>query len=184
LFFALWPNHALQAALADATRDVVFASGGRAVPPENFHITLAFLGSVAKSSVAKVEAVGDRVAAEVERTPVLVTLDAIEYWKKANVVCATARVPLNAAAPLADTRAGTLATALQSRLTADGFTPDLKPFRPHVTLARKDLRLLPTMDIDPVVWSFTEFALVESRTKPEGARYQVLRSFPLVNQQS
>jgi 2'-5' RNA ligase len=122
LFFALWPNQALQAALADATRDVVFTSGGRAVPPENFHVTLAFVGSVPESRVAKVEAVGDQVAAEAERAPVQLTMDAIEYWKKAKVICATARVPRSVRARRADT----LATALQSRLTAGGFTPDLK----------------------------------------------------------
>jgi 2'-5' RNA ligase len=175
LFFALWPNHALQAALADATRDVVFASGGRAVPPENFHITLAFVGSVAESSVAKVEAVGDRVAAEVERTPVLVTLDAIEYWRKAHVVCATAQVQRNAGAGLADI----LATALQSRLTAGGFTPDLKPFRAHVTLARKVSHGTHVHTMQSVFWSFTEFALIESRTEAQRAVYRVLETFPL-----
>jgi 2'-5' RNA ligase len=34
-----------------------------------------------------------------------------------------------------------------------------------------------------VFWSFTEFALIESRTEAQGAVYRVLRSFPLVNQQ-
>jgi 2'-5' RNA ligase len=161
------------------------------VPPENFHVTLAFLGSVAESSVAKVEAVGDQVAAEVERASVQVTLDAIEYWRKAKVVCATARLPRSAGAGLGDTLAGTLATALQSRLTAAGFTPDLKSlgsvgpgmtggFRPHVTLVRKVLHRIAAMDIDRVVWSFAEFALVESRTEPEGAVYRVLESFPWV----
>jgi 2'-5' RNA ligase len=186
LFFALWPNHALQAALADATRDVVFASGGRAVPPENFHVTLAFVGSVPESSVAKVEAVGDQVAAVAEQLPVQVTLDAIEYWRKAHVVCATAQAQRNAGAGLADT----LATALQSRLTAGGFTPDLKSlwlvgrseiqeFLPHVTLVRKVVHPIHSIGIQPMLWSFSGFALVDSRTEPSGSVYTVLRTFPL-----
>jgi 2'-5' RNA ligase len=175
LFFALWPDHALQVALADATRDVVFASGGRAVPPENFHVTLAFVGSVPESSVARVEAVGDQVAAHVEQMPVQVTLDAIEYWRKARVVCATARLQRNAGAGRADT----LATALQSRLTAAGFAPDLKPFRAHVTLARNVVRARRALEMHSVVWSFGEVALVESRTRADGSTYSVIESYAL-----
>jgi RNA 2',3'-cyclic 3'-phosphodiesterase len=186
LFFALWPDHALQTALADVTQDVVSASGGRAVPPENFHITLAFLGSVPEPSVAKVEAVGAQVAAETEQAGVQLTLDAIEYWKKAKVVCATARVPQNAGARFADT----LSTLLKSRLTAAGFTPDLRSlwsvgsrqiqeFRPHVTLARKATHPIHRTGIQPVFWTFTDFALVDSRTERNGSVYTVLQTFSL-----
>jgi RNA 2',3'-cyclic 3'-phosphodiesterase len=177
LFFALWPDHALQVALADATESVVLASGGRPMPPENFHLTLAFVGSVPESSVAKVEAVGHQVAAELERSPVQLALDAIEYWKKAKVVCATASAPRGAGVRLADA----LATALKSRLTAAGFTPDLKPFRAHVTLARKVPRRCGDHTIQSVLWSFKEFVLVESRTEAEGSVYRVLESFPLLS---
>jgi 2'-5' RNA ligase len=175
LFFALWPDHARQAALAHATQDVVLACGGRAVPPEKFHVTLAFVGSVPESSVAKVEAIGHQVAIEVQRAPVQLTLDAIEYWKKAKVVCATAREPHNAGARLADT----LATALKSRLTAVGFTPDLKPFRPHISLARNVPRGSHDHNMQAVLWSFTEFVLVESKTEPQAAAYRVLEFFSL-----
>ena len=168
------------------------------MPAENFHVTLAFVGSVPESRVAKVEAVGHQVAAEVARTPVRLTMDAIEYWKKAKVVCATAGVPVSAGAwPPGAARApvpqsagarppdttgarlaDTLSTALKSRLTAAGFTPDLKPFRAHVTLARKVPHGTHGGSVPPVSWIFTEFALVESRTESQGAVYRVLGSFP------
>jgi len=183
LFFALWPDHALQVALADATQSVVLASGGRPMPAENFHVTLAFVGSVAESRVAKVVAVGEQVAAEVERAPVQLTMDAIEYWKKAKVVCATVQVspspgawpPDATGARLADT----LSTALKSRLTAAGFTPDLKPFRAHVTLARKVPHASRDHAMQSVIWSFADFALVDSRTERNGSVYTVLQTFPL-----
>ena len=173
MFFALWPDHALQADLADATKDVVLAAGGRAVPPENFHLTLAFVGPVSESSLAKVEAAGEQVAAEVERAPVQLILDAIEYWRKAQVVCATAQMAQNAR------HAGALATALKSRLMAAGFTPDLKPFRAHVTLARKVPRGSHDRCMQSVLWRFADFALVDSRTGPGGSLYSVLNSWPL-----
>jgi 2'-5' RNA ligase len=176
LFFALWPRDAFQVRLAEATRSVMTASGGRAVPSENFHITLAFLGSVPQRRLVEVFAIAERVADEIERPPLQLAFDGIEYWKKAKVVCATASATPPGATELAD--------ALKSRLTTAGFTPDLKPFRPHVTLVRKVLRPLPTMHIDPVVWNFREFVLLESRTEPEGAVYCTLRSYRLGNRQS
>jgi 2'-5' RNA ligase len=186
VFFALWPQPALQAALADVTRDVVLASGGRPVPFENFHVTLVFVGSVRESSVAKLKAIGEQVAAAAGRAPVQVTLDAVEYWKKAKVVCATAGVAERDAVgarqleSAGNRRAEELGGVLGSHLTSAGFTPDLKPFRAHVTLARKVSRGSRDWALQSVLWSFTEFSLVESRTQAQGAVYRVLESFSLV----
>jgi RNA 2',3'-cyclic 3'-phosphodiesterase len=171
LFFALWPQDAFQVTLADATRSAVVGWGGRAVPPENFHITLAFLGSVPQRRLAEVVAIAGQVADEIDRPPLQLAFDGIEYWKKAQVVCATASATPPAAIELAD--------ALKSQLTAAGFAPDLKPFRAHVTLARKVPRGSHEGTMRTVLWRFTEFALVDSRTGPEGALYSVLNSWPL-----
>ena len=170
MFFALWPAHALQVCLAETTQSVVLAAGGRPVPPENFHVTLAFLGLVPEARISQVEA----IAHEVARAPVQVIFDAIEYWKKPKLICATARP-----AAAGNASAGTLAGALKSHLTGAGFTPDLKPFRAHVTLARNVPHGTHDRAIQSVLWTFTHFALVESRTGPSGASYSVLSSWPL-----
>jgi RNA 2',3'-cyclic 3'-phosphodiesterase len=175
LFFALWPESAVQQSLAETTQDVVRAAGGRAMPPEFFHVTLAFLGSVPEDRVSEVKAIADEVASNVAFDSVQVTLDVIEYWKKAGVLCATARLPSSTGGSPAEK----LATALKSQLLTAGFAPDLKPFRPHVTLARKIPRGSHESTILSVPWSFTAFALVESRTGLNGSMYQVLKSFPL-----
>ena len=47
LFFALWPDPAVRRTLRRATRNAVRSCGGRPVSPDNYHITLAFLGNVA-----------------------------------------------------------------------------------------------------------------------------------------
>ena len=185
MFFALWPDHALQQSLAETTQTVVLAAGGRPVPPENFHLTLVFLGSVPDARISEVAAIGVDVASQFTQRRMTVTLDAIEYWRKPKVVVATAGLPAAESAPLANVLAG----ALKSRLTDAGFTPDLESlwlvgsevieeFRPHVTLARKVSHPIPRTDMDPAVWRFTEFALVESRTEPGGSAYRVLASFP------
>ena len=174
LFFALWPEHALQAALAEATRDVVTASAGRPMPSDNFHVTLAFLGSVPETRLTDVMAVGTVVATEIAPRAIQVSFTTLEYWKKPQVLCVTA--PEGSAAH--SSAGAVLADSLKSKLTAAGFTPDLKPFRAHVTLARKVAH--PTRTAAPLslVWNFTEFALVDSQTESSGPVYAVLRTFP------
>jgi RNA 2',3'-cyclic 3'-phosphodiesterase len=176
LFFALWPAPALQQSLAGTTQSVVLAAGGRPVPPENFHVTLAFLGSVPDARISEVAALGADVASQVTQPGLGVTLDAIEYWQKPKVVVATAGLPAAKSAPLANVLTG----ALKSRLTDAGFTPGENPeFHPHVTLARKIAHPIHSIGIQPVLWGFTDFALVESRTEPKGSVYTVLQTFPL-----
>jgi len=55
-----------------------------------------------------------------------------------------------------------------------------KPFKPHITLAR---RKAPAPRVPPVVfgleWPVTEFALVRSELKPKGPVYTILEKFPL-----
>jgi 2'-5' RNA ligase len=174
LFFALWPNPALQSTLVDAARNVITAAGGRPVLPQSLHVTLAFLGAVPEADLGKVEAIGAEVASTAERAPVQFAFNAIEYWKKPQVLCATAPVP-TAGTSLADA----LATKLKSRLVAAGFTPDLKPFRAHVTLMRKVPRGTYDCALQPVTWSFVDFALVGSRPGQGGSSYSVLNSWPL-----
>ena len=60
-----------------------------------------------------------------------------------------------------------------------GLTPDRKPFRSHVTLARKVARPKALPGLRPVVWRFDAFALIDSRTEPGGPLYSVIDSYPL-----
>ncbi|MDB6090596.1 MAG: thpR [Gammaproteobacteria bacterium] len=180
LFFALWPDAVLRAALAPATHKAVSACGGRLVPAQSLHATLAFLGSVPERRLAELQVIAGRVAAaffggmDANSVPPQLIFDRLEHWRKPQIICATVGAECGEGVAVA----GSLAEALKGETTAAGFIPDLNKFRPHVTLARRVLHPIPAMDIDPVVWSFTEFVLVESRTEPGGAVYRVLKSFP------
>lgn len=178
VYFALWPDRAQQAQLAEATRAAAVESGGRAMPAGNLHITLAFLGSVPEARLADVRAIGARVAAEVSVSEARLSFTCLEYWKRASALCAVAEESDPAAAALAD--------GLKRELVAASFAPDLKPFRPHVTLARR-VRIVAgreraqdgALALRPTVWTFSSFALVDSRTEAEGAIYTVLDSFQI-----
>lgn len=161
-----------------ATRKAVRHSGGRPVAEHNLHATLLFLGSVAESRVTEVATIGAGAAAEtlVARgdSPAFV-FNRIELWQKAHVLVATTSASSGAGHLVANA----LVAILQRETSSAGFAPDLKPFRPHVTLARKVAFLKTVLRMEPVEWRFAEFALVESRTDPDGPVYTLLRSYPL-----
>ncbi|MHB8811888.1 MAG: 2'-5' RNA ligase family protein [Steroidobacteraceae bacterium] len=187
LFFALWPDEQMRQTLADAARKAARAGGGRPVAMGNLHVTLAFLGSVPErrlgelAEVARAAAPGPAFAGVGAQSPVgesafpagslELTFDHLEYWRAAELLCA---LPAEPPAPIA-----ALARRLRDRLAASGFAPDLKPFRPHVTVVRKVVRPGAASKMHPVVWRFTELALIESRTLPAGALYSVVEAFSL-----
>jgi 2'-5' RNA ligase len=192
LFFALWPTVEQRARMVDASRAFVNASGGRVVAVSNLHVTLVFLGSVAERRVEEVAAIARRVAASrVATPPLVVSFERLEYWKRAQVLCAVSlggsdtahdrRGATNApSGAVENTRGvGALAEALKSDLVGAGFAPDLKLFRAHVTLARKVTRAPSPVEFPPVQWSFEDYALVESRTEARESTYQALHAFSL-----
>lgn len=166
LFFALWPDDATREALAHATRKAVRASGGRPVPASNLHATLLFIGSVAAERVAELE----QAAEGVPLPSFTLVINRMEHWPKPAVLCATA--------PLVPAEARTLAATLQRSVAHAGFAPDVKPFRAHVTVARKVVKPHALGPIHPVHWPIKGFALVESETLAEGSRYTVVRHWP------
>jgi 2'-5' RNA ligase len=168
LFFALWPDVAMREAMVHATRKAARASGGRPVPAANLHVTLAFLGAVPERRLGELAEIARRAAAGGRLE---LAFDHLEHWRAAQLLCA---LPAEAPAPIA-----ALARRLQDVLAASGFAPDLKPFRPHVTVVRKVQRPGRIGKIDSVAWGFTELALIESRTLAAGALYSVVESYSL-----
>jgi|SRR5579872_1888344 len=185
LFFALWPNEASQAAFAHSVHKAAKTSGGRPVPADNLHVTLAFLGSVPERQLSQLQSIAGQVAQTfpVEWVPLRLRFERFEHWKKVQVLCALAEDVLTEAV-------GALAERLKTRLLAAGFTPDWRSSRPvtfssaqrfraHVTVARKVQHAARLTAMEPVTWSFTDFVLVDSKTLPQGSVYTVLERFTL-----
>ncbi|HYM44189.1 MAG TPA: RNA 2',3'-cyclic phosphodiesterase [Steroidobacteraceae bacterium] len=178
LFFALWPDEAQRAALAHSTRKVLRSCGGRPVPPENLHVTLAFLGSVPAARLGELRAIAGRTAAALaqEAAPFVLRFEHLVHFPRAQVLAVLASSPPESA-PAGDLRS--LAATLTSETAAAGFSPDLKPFRAHVTVARKVARVPRESAIRPLEWRFCDFALVESSTRATGAVYSIVESYAL-----
>ena len=167
LFFALRPPGALRRRLAGLAGELRLPSRARRVPEANLHLTLAFLGALdpARGALAEAAACGVR-----ERGFVL-ELDRFGHWPRPRVLWTAPTRPPEA---LAD-----LAGALHTALAARGFPLDARGFTPHLTLARDVTTMCGPRDHPPLCWPVDAFHLVESATRPEGARYRLLRTFPL-----
>ena len=125
LFFALWPDETTRGALAEFTREAVRRSGGRRVPAENFHVTLAFLGDQPATLFDAIVRVGAAIVA----TPFELTLNRFGYWPKPRAFWIGPTETPPALARLADD--------LWDGMEALGLPREQRLFKPHVTLARK-----------------------------------------------
>jgi 2'-5' RNA ligase len=167
LFFALWPNDAFRASLGPRIRALQPDGAGRPQRPDQWHVTLEFLGPVPASRVP----VALAAASAVRAAPSEILFDAVEYWRRPEVLCLVARV----LPPSLES----LVTQLRAALAAREFHPESRPFRAHLTLARKVTHPVSPVQFEPLPWPVTDFALVESITDRSGSVYTPLASWPL-----
>ena len=164
LFFALWPDEGTRERLAMLAVDDI---AGRRASRDNLHVTLAFLGSVDKH----LRSCAEHVASQVRAQSFTLHLDEVGYWRKPRILWVGAsRLP----SPLVQ-----LLSSLNDGLSRCGFKPERREYRAHVTLARKVRKPIAHRNIDPIPWPIDSFVLVESRTLPAGASYQVSRTWSL-----
>ena len=143
----------------------------RFLPDDALHLTLCFLGSVERSALPDFVRVLEASARTESFSARFSGLDAFSSPKRARVVVAElsdAEGRLTALAELVSRGAEKLGVPLEDRA-----------FRPHVTLARlkrpSDVSdWLGHASLEPVITSFTEVRLYESRLDPTGASYSVL----------
>lgn len=167
LFFALWPSEQERAAVVAQMTTLKQHTKARWVQPNNLHVTLAFLGEVEKNRLPEVL----RVGASCQSQPFEFTMDTLDYWRKPQVLCFTCP---NTPRPLAQ-----LASNLANLLVTAGFELESRPYRPHLTLARKALQLPEDAAIaTPIQWQANTFVLVESSTGCNGPHYEVLQTWP------
>ena len=165
LFFALWPDPRVRAQLAHWGRELHARCGGRLVPPENLHLTLAFLGNVDEARVAQVE----QAAGSVVPRAFSLVLDRPGYWARNRIAWAGAGVVA--------TEWQTLVAQLHSALAGSNIGFDARGEVPHVTLLRdaRAPRALPALP--PIDWQVDAFVLVQSVTQASGSCYRIRRSW-------
>jgi RNA 2',3'-cyclic 3'-phosphodiesterase len=166
LFLAIWPGDAASASLAQLAQDVALVAQGKPVERAKIHLTLVFLGEVARE---RQEAIAQVARSSARRKRFTLVLDRVGSFRRSRVAWAGASVEPPG---LMD-----LQSRLEGGLRAAGFTPEERPYRPHVTLARKVAQALPMAAIEPVHIACEAIALVLSESGT--GRYATLESWAL-----
>lgn len=164
LFFALWPTAELAERMYALARSRI--RRGRVIPADKLHVTLAFLGELSEEGRTAASAAGDRVRAEAFG----LSLSQLGCWRRRGIAwLGPDETP---------ERVLTLHQSLALALDAAGLPTERRPFRPHITLARR--AVVAPQRLDEVLhWPVHEFHLVASVLGPGGAVYTSIGKWPL-----
>jgi 2'-5' RNA ligase len=166
-FLALWPDPAVRAALADRAAAAARNTGGRAPRTDALHLTLVFIGATAPDKVEPLAAMMDSIL----MPPFALQFDRSGWFRNTGVAWLGAKSPPE---PLLE-----LQHALARGATRLGFSLDVRPYVPHLTLARNAHRPPEPALGAPVDWPVDGFVLVESRLSPDGPKYSILHETSL-----
>ena len=150
LFFALWPEGEVRDALR-AWQKGCLSGNVRPTHRDDLHLTVHFLGQVDAGRIDRLLALADQV--HVPRFDLV--LDRLGHFARPRVLWAG---PATVPAELRNLHAD-----LASGLRDCGFEPESRPYRPHVTLARKVRERPEVADLPAIHWTVGHWALVESR---------------------
>ena len=174
VFFALSPGERSRRRLFAVANDFAARLGGRPMPKETLHLTLAFVGEVGRYCLPALLAAAGEVAQATAGGSIV--LDRLHYHPAGKMLWATSE---HCSPPL-----GALADGLRRSLLARGYTLEPRPFVAHVTLLRRLLLRPLASDLDalknaPIHWRYRDFVLLRSRPSPCGSVYEPLGSWSL-----
>lgn len=149
---------------------------GRVVPPENWHLTLRFLGETDETTL-------DRVVAGLDEAELgagfRVEFDSLGAFPKAGRATVL-WVGVGSGAE----RLSEIAELVEGVAVAAGYPPEDRPFAPHLTLSRirppQDLRPMLERDFDGrISFELDALTLFRSHLGRGPARYEAIEVFPL-----
>ena len=168
VFFAVWPDNGIRDLIVAASRPWQSRFPFRWTSPDKLHLTLAFIGDVGPDRLATLLSLGDTLPAP----SFDVSLDSLELWRRPEVLCLAASHTPAALQGFVD--------RLNAILEAAGFPVEKRPYKPHLTLARRARqRPEPAAPLPPFAWRPRHWCLAESRPVDPGSPYRILRSWPL-----
>lgn len=141
--------------------------GARPTHPQDLHLTLRFLGPLSPEELARVEGAVDTLAGS---PAVTLTVDRVGCFTRSGVLWGGPSV--------ADPALLDLVGRLEAALALQGFVPESRPFRAHITLVRRVRRPPPVAWGVPVSWQARELVLAAGQ-EGQRPRYRVRRSWSL-----
>lgn len=179
IFVAVALDEGVRTAIRDHLAASLFGGRlpGRAVPPENWHLTVRFLGDMSERQLARLLDGLGRAELGPAFDLAFTTLGAFPRPDRARVLW------LGTGDGADELRA--LAAVVERDVVALGFEAERRPFRGHLTLAR----LKPEEDVRDVLagvpalkdarMRVSELRVYRSHLGRSGAAYEVLARFPL-----
>lgn len=150
----------------------------RKLPPENFHITLVFLGT---AQMPQLEALDEELS-RLDVADFELRLEGLGLYGKGVPHNLHARVT-----PVPELLA--LHRKLMHLARGAGFTPEARRYSPHVTLsylrpgsfnqAELEAAVARDMGFRSDAFTVSDIALFRSHLRPDGAEYDVLERYPL-----
>jgi 2'-5' RNA ligase len=162
LFIALWPDPAVRALLSQWRDGHAWPKPASPVRTEQLHVTLHFLGNIARVRVPELAR-----GLEVPFAPFELDFGHAELWHGGVAVLAPDAVP----EPLL-----ALHGALGEALGRLELPLEQRPYRPHVTLARRAGPVIAPIDGPPIRWQVDRYALMESKAG-DGTGYGVVQAY-------
>jgi len=173
-FVAVFPTPAIREALFRAARDLPASKAFRLIGPEKLHLTLKFLGNVAKDDLSRVAQALELLRERHEPFEVSISgFGAFPSERKARILwtgVGEGSEPLRA-----------LALSVEDLLEPAGFGREQRPYVPHLTLGRARGRQakLDGASVSPPALRFTlsSVDLVESVPGEGEVTYSVLETY-------
>lgn len=163
LFFALWPSDDSRKKIA-TFKQSIHANNLKKVKADNLHVTLVFLGNVDAKSEQQLR----KSVKTIRSQPFLLRFNQLAFWQKPRILCLVTEQY--------DLQLSILVNALKKSAEQCGIKTEDRPYRPHITLARKARATINT-EVPLIEWQAQSFCLVESISTPNGVHYQVLQQW-------
>jgi len=162
LFFALWPSDKQRQKIGVAIEPYRSKLAGTWTERDNWHVTLFFIGGFAEDDIPLL-----RTAAHKIDCPSLdLKFESIYFWKRPKIICLFAgRIPSQLLG---------LVRSIESIAQTFGIKPEERPYRAHMTIARKARFFEPITLAQPLELHWSAFHLIESISTPGGVQYKPL----------
>jgi len=160
LFFAVMPDASSRERLSALSGETARVASGRASAADTLHLTVVFVGSVDDAAVPAIREAGDAMRWE----RFTVSLDTLGSFARAGIAWAAPRD-----VPAALERVN---RDLVAALAGRGVATEARPYRPHVTLARRCIVPVSAPIDPPIAWTVDSVVLMSSRLLSEGPRYR------------